>query len=74
MEWWQQLILSLVTILFGASLGYFLSRIGATQEKKSRTREQLRNAGLSILAELRINLEIARQPFQNTLVPFVTRA
>ena len=72
MEWWQQLILSLVTILFGAFLGYFLSRIGAKQEKESRTREKLEESVSGILVELEINLKLAKQPFQNRLVPFVT--
>ena len=73
-EWWHSLILYTVSVLFGTLLGYFLTRLGAKQERKSRTEEQLRNAGRSILAELKINLEIAQQPFQNILVPFVTRA
>ncbi len=72
MEWWQQLILSLVTILFGVFLGYFLSRIGAKQEKKSRTEEKLEDAVFGILAELETNLELGKQPFENRLVPFVT--
>ena len=73
-EWWHNLIFYLVFILLGTLLGYFLTRLGAKQERKSRTEEQLQNAGRSVLAELKINLEIAQQPFQNTLVPFVTRA
>ena len=72
MEWWQQLILSLVTISFGAFLGYFLSRIGAKREKESRTGEKLEDAVSGILVELETNLELAKQPFQNRLVPFVT--
>ncbi len=72
MEWWQQLILSLVTILLGAFLGYFLSRIGAKQEKKSRTEERLEDAVSGVLAELETNLELAKQPFENRLVSFVT--
>jgi len=74
MEWWQQLILSLVTILFGAFLGYSFSRIGAKQERKSRTGERLRNAGRSLLAELKVNSEIAAQPLKKRIVPFVTNA
>ena len=73
-EWWHNLIFYVVSVLFGSLLGYFLTRLGAKQERKSRTEEQLRNAGRSILAELKFNLEIAQQPFQNILVPFVTRA
>ena len=72
MEWWQQLILSLVTILFGAFLGYFLSRIGAKQEKESRTGEKLEEAVSGILVELETNFKLAKQPFQTRLVPFVT--
>ena len=72
MEWWQQLILSLVTILFGAFLGYFLSRIGAKQEKESRTGEKLEEAVSGILVELETNSKLGKQPFQNRLVPFVT--
>ncbi len=72
MEWWQQLILSLVTILVGAFLGYFLSRTGAKQEKESRSGEKLEEAVSGILVELETNLKLAKQPFQNRLVPFVT--
>ncbi|MBA7643386.1 hypothetical protein ES703_51111 [subsurface metagenome] len=72
MEWWQQLILSLVTILVGAFLGYFLSRFGAKQEKESRTGEKLEEAISGILVELETNLKLAKKPFQNRLVPFVT--
>lgn len=72
MEWWQQLILSLVTILVGAFLGYFLSRFGAKQEKESRTGEKLEEAVSGILVELETNLKLAKKPFQNRLVPFVT--
>jgi hypothetical protein len=72
MEWWQQLILSLVTILVGAFLGYFLSHIGAQQEKKSRIGEKLEEAVSGILVELETNLKLAKQPFQTRLVPFVT--
>jgi len=71
-EWWQQLIFSLVTILFGALLGYFLSRIGAQQEKKSRIGEKQEGAVSGILVELETNLKLAKQPFQTRLVPFVT--
>ena len=71
-EWWHNLIFYLVSILFGTLLGYFLTRRGAKQERKSRTEEQLRNAGRSILVEVETNLELAKQPFQNRLVPFVT--
>jgi len=72
MEWWQQLIVSLVAILFGAFIGYYFSRIGAKQEKKSRTEEKLKDAVSGILVELETNLELAKQPFGNRLVPFVT--
>jgi len=72
MEWWQQLIFSVVTILVGAFLGYFLSRIGAQQEKKSRIGEKLEEAVSGILVELETNLKLAKQPFQTRLVPFVT--
>lgn len=71
-EWWHNLIFYLASVLFGGLLGYFLTRLGAKQERKSRTEEQLRNAGLSILAELETNLKLAKEPFQNRLVPFVT--
>jgi hypothetical protein len=70
-EWWQQLIFSTVTISFGALLGYFFSRIGAKQEKKSRTGEKLEEAVSGILVELETDLKLAKQPFQNRLVPFV---
>jgi len=72
MEWWQQLISSLVTISFGAFLGYFLSHIGAKREKKLRTGEKLEEAVSGILVELETNLELAKQPFNNRLVSFVT--
>jgi len=72
MEWWEQLVFSVVTISFGALLGYFLSRIGAKQEKKSRTEEKLKDAVSGILVELETNLELAKQPLQNRSVPFVT--
>ena len=71
-EWWQQLIFSLVTILFGALLGYSFSRIGAKQEKESRTGEKLEEAVSGILVELETDYKLAEQPFQNRLVPFVT--
>jgi hypothetical protein len=69
--WWQQLIFSLVTIAFGAILGYYLSRIGAIQERKSRNEERLKGAMSGILVELETNLELAKQPIINSLVPFV---
>ncbi|MFC1985597.1 hypothetical protein ACFLWC_01220 [Chloroflexota bacterium] len=71
MEWWQHLVVSLVTILFGASIGYYFSRIGAKREKESRTGEKLADAVCGILVELETNLELAKQPFSNRLVPFV---
>jgi len=71
-EWWHNLIFGLTSVLLGSFLGYFLTRLGAKQERKSRTEEQLRNAGRSILAELQTNLALAKRPFQGRLVPFVT--
>jgi len=71
-EWWQQLIFSLVTISFGALLGYYLSQHGARLERKLRDAERLRNAVQNILSELQTNLEIAKQPFQSPLITFVT--
>lgn len=68
MEW----ILSLVSVLFGALIGYFLTRLGARHEKKSRTEEKLEEAASGILVELETDLKLAKQPFQNRLVPFAT--
>ena len=72
MEWWQQLILSLVTLSFGAFLGYFLTRLGAKQERKSRIQEKLEGAVSGILVELKTNLKLAESSSQNRLVPFIT--
>ena len=71
-EWWQNLIFYMVFVLIGSFLGYFLTRLGARKERKSKAEEQLRNAGHSILVELETNLKLAEEPFQNRLVPFVT--
>jgi len=71
-EWWHNLIFYPVSILFGTLLGYFLTRLGAKRERKEKAREQLLNAGRSILVEVETNLKLAKQPFQNRLVPFVT--
>jgi len=71
-EWWQQLLLSLGSILFGALLGYFLTRIGVKQERKSRNEEKLKDAVSGILVEIETNLGLAKQPFESRLVPFVT--
>lgn len=73
-EWWHNLVFYLASVLLGGLLGYFLTRLGAKQERKSRTEEQLQNAGRSILAELKTNLKLAEQPFQGRFVPFVTDA
>jgi len=70
-ERWQQLIFSLVTILFGALLGYYLSQHGVRQERKLRDAERLPNAVQNILSELQTNLEIAKRPFQGHLITFV---
>jgi hypothetical protein len=70
-EWWQQLIFSLVTIAFGALIGYLFTHIGAKQERKSRNEEELKGAISGILVELETNLELAKKPFSNNLVPFV---
>ena len=71
-EWWHNLIFYLVSILFGTLLGYFLTRLGAKRERKERANEQLLDAGRSILVEVETNLKLAKEPFQNRLVPFVT--
>lgn len=73
-EWWQQLIFYTLSILLGGFLGYFLSRLGAKRERKIIAEEHLQNAGLNILVELKVNLEIAKQPSPDILVPFVTGA
>ena len=70
-EWWQQLIISLVTITSGTILGYLLTRIVANNERKSRTEERLKGAVSGILVELETNLELAKQPISNSLAPFV---
>jgi len=72
MEWWQYLLFSLISVLFGTILGYILSRRGASEERKLRERDQLRSAVRSLLAEVDANLNIARLPFQGRLVPFLT--
>jgi len=72
MEWWQQLILSLVTLLLGAFLGYFLTRLGAKQERISRAAKKLDEAVCGILVELETNLKLTESPSQKRLVPFVT--
>ena len=71
-EWWQQLIFSLVTISFGAFLGYFLSRRGAGEERKLRDIERLSTTGRNILSELETNIGIAKTSFDGKLMPFVT--
>lgn len=72
MEWWQYLIYALATAFFGGVVTYLFTRLVAGRERKSREEDQLRSAVRSMLAEVEVNLKLAKQPFQNILVPFVT--
>ncbi len=72
MEWWQYLLFSLISIFFGTILGYVLSRRGASEERKSRERDQLRSAVRSLFTEVDANLKLAQQPWEGRLVPFLT--
>jgi len=73
-EWWQYLVYALATIIVGAFLGgfftYLFTRLGASQERESRERDQLRSAVRSILTEVETNLKLARQSLEYRTVPF----
>ena len=70
MVWWQYLIYGLAVAFFGAMVGYCFTMRGASQERKTRERDQLRSATRSILVEVEADLKLARQPWQGRLVPF----
>lgn len=53
MEWWQ----SVISVAFGSVLGYFLTRLGAGQERKSQGRSAMRG----MLAEVEASIELAKQ-------------
>jgi len=71
-EWWQYLIYALATVSLGSILTYVLTRRAASEERKTKEREQLRSAVRSILVEVETNLKLATQSFENRTVPFVT--
>ena len=72
----EQLCGFLIALAVGvivALTGYFLNIKAQQRERKERAKEQLINAGRSILSELKANLKIAEQPLtQNCLMPFMT--
>lgn len=70
-EWWQYLVYGLLTLFFGSLVGYWFTRLGASQERKSRERDELRNAVHNILAEVETNLKLARHPWQDKIMPFI---
>ena len=71
-EYLYGFLIALAVGVIVALVGYFLSIKSATQERKAREKERLINAVRSILSEFQNNLEIAKQPFQGRLIPFVT--
>lgn len=72
MEWWQYLIVSIVTVSLGAFLGYFFNRLGAKNEKSATEQRQLKSAVSAILGEVQANETIAKAPWTGTQLPFLT--
>jgi hypothetical protein len=72
MGWWQQLIVSIVAIAFGAVLGYWFNRRGVISERSATEQKQLRDAISSIFEEVRANGEIANRPWTGKQLPFLT--
>jgi len=75
MEWWQYLvgsIVSLLCVLVGVFVGYWLNRRGMESERAATTARELEGAIRAILAEVQANQKIAKEPFDGRLLPFLT--
>ena len=51
MDWWQYLIVSVVSVLLDTFIGYKLTRCVAEQERKQREKEKINSAIHGILVE-----------------------
>ena len=71
MEHFYAFIAALAVGVLVALAGYFLNLRATRQERKEEAEEYLRGSIHGILAELETNLNIARQPFESRLVPFL---
>jgi len=72
MQWWQYLIISVVTVCLGAFLGYWFNRRGMESERATIEARALESAILAIFAEVEANKEIASRPFTGKQLPFLT--
>lgn len=73
MEWYQALIISLVSVIVGAFLGYWFNRRGMKAERGERERKELHSAMRSLQVELHANIELMENPIKELiLAPFST--
>jgi hypothetical protein len=71
MEWWQYLVVSVVTVSLGAFLGFWFNRLGIRNERAAIEDRQLRGAISAILAEVEVNEKIAKEPWTGKQLPFL---
>ena len=71
MEWWQYLVISVVSASLGAFLAYFFNKLGSKNERVATEQKQFRSAIAAILGEVQANESIAKKPWTGKLMPFI---
>ncbi|MFC1983940.1 hypothetical protein ACFLVO_02890 [Chloroflexota bacterium] len=74
MEWWQYLVISVVSASVGAFLAYFFNRLGAKNERVSIEKERFQSTIAAILGEIHANENIAKKPWTGKLLPFLANS
>jgi len=72
MIWWQYLVVSIVTVLVGAFIGFWFNRRGVESERAATETREFKASIQAILAEVQANEKIANEPFAGYLLPFLT--
>lgn len=71
MEWWQYLVISVVSASLGAFLAYFFNRLGTKNERVAIENKQFQTAIAAIIGEIQANESIAKKPWTGKLLPFL---
>jgi len=72
MEWWQYLVVSIVTVCVGAFIGFWFNRHGVESERTATETREFEASIRAILAEVQANEKIANEPFTGRQLPFLT--